>query len=122
MKFWPKRLEYLGQVISIHRVVVDLQKASSVMDWPIQKKVKGVCGFLCITRYYQKFIKNYGKIASSLTELTKQDGFGWSYEAHKAFEELKINIATTLVLCLPNFEKRVLSLSVMYLELELGQS
>ena len=77
----------------------------SVLDWPIPTNVKGVCGFLGITGYYRKFIKDYGKIARPLTELTKKDGFGWNDHAQKAFEELKKKITSALVLTLPNFEQ-----------------
>jgi len=77
----------------------------SVLDWPIPTNVKGVCGFLGITGYYRKFIKDYGKIARPLTELTKKDGFGWNDQAQKAFEELKNKITSAPVLTLPNFEQ-----------------
>ncbi|MCH82198.1 RNA-directed DNA polymerase (Reverse transcriptase) [Trifolium medium] len=38
---------------------------------------------------YRKFIKDYGKIAKSLTELTKKEGFQWNSKAQQAFESLK---------------------------------
>lgn len=68
-------MEYLRQVISIHKVLVELARVN-VVEWPITKNVKGVCGFLSITGYYKKFIKKYSKIARSLVELTKKDGLG----------------------------------------------
>ena len=55
--------------------------------------------------YYHKFIKDYGKIAKPLTELTKKDGFGWNEKAQATFEELKRKITTTSVLQLPNFDE-----------------
>ena len=68
--------------------------------------MKGVRGFLGITGYYRKFIKDYGKVARSLTELTKKDGFGWNEQTQIMFEELKKRITTAPVLTLPNFEKK----------------
>lgn len=103
--FGQRSIDYLGHVISQQGVMVDPSKVQSIMEWPIPKNVKGVRGFLGITGYYRKFIKDYGKIARPLTELTRKDGFGWNVKAQKAFEELKRQITSAPVLSLPNFEK-----------------
>lgn len=46
-------------------------KVKSVVDYSVPHNDKRVCGFLGLTRYYQKFIVNYWKIAKSRTELVK---------------------------------------------------
>lgn len=80
--FAQQSVEYLGHMITEHGVVVDPGTVASVMQWPQPKNVKGVKGFLGLTGYYMKFIKDYGKIARPLTELTKKDSFKWGVEAH----------------------------------------
>ncbi|MCI77844.1 RNA-directed DNA polymerase (Reverse transcriptase), partial [Trifolium medium] len=52
-----------------------------------------------------KFIKDYGKVAKPLTELTKKDNFKWGVESQQAFDELKKRITSAPVLSLPDFTK-----------------
>jgi len=60
---------------------------------------------LGLTGYYRKFIKDYGKIAKPLTELTEKEGFQWNPTAQQAFEMIKKKLTTALVLRLPDFNK-----------------
>ncbi|GKA73531.1 ty3-gypsy retrotransposon protein, partial [Tanacetum coccineum] len=100
-----KKVVFLGHVITSEGVQVEQEKISAVQSWPIPTTVKEVRGFLGLTGYYRRFVKNYGLIARPLTTLTKKDGFLWSDEALKAFNELKQALLSTPILRLPNFLK-----------------
>jgi predicted aspartyl protease len=70
--FAQQMVEYLGHLITGDGVAVDPSKVESVTKWPQPKNVKGVRGFLGLTGYYKKFIRDYGKIAKpSLNSLRR---------------------------------------------------
>lgn len=62
-------MDYLGHIISKEGV------STVMIAWPTPKSVKELCGFLGLTEYYICFMKSYGFIARSLTDLLKTDRF-----------------------------------------------
>jgi hypothetical protein len=103
--FRVKEVEYLGLIVSHEGVKVDPNNIKSMMDWPIPKTLKNLRGFLGLTGYYRKFVRNYGRIVAHLSTLTKKDALSWTPEATKVFEQLKEVMCKALVLTTTDFIK-----------------
>jgi hypothetical protein len=101
MWFWG----LLGHIVSKDGVRVDQKKIEAMQDWSRPKTLKSLFGFLGLTRYYHKFVQDYGKIATPLTTLLKKNAFSWTPIADHSFQALKAAMCTTLVLALPDFNK-----------------
>lgn len=103
--FAVSQVEYLGHILSARRVATDPSKVEAMQNWPTPKNIKQLRGFLGLTGYYRRFIKNYALISQPLTTLLKKTAFKWSHSAEAAFSQLKKAMVEAPVLGLPNFEQ-----------------
>jgi hypothetical protein len=105
-EFFQREVSFLGHVVSERGVAVQQHKVKVVQQWPEPKTKKEVRAFLGLTGYYRKFIDNYGDIARSLYDLTKDEvtphNFTWNDEAQSAFDQLKNLLASAPVLAHPD--------------------
>lgn len=84
---------------------MDPEKVATMTNWPTQRNLKELKGFLGLTGYYRKFIAGYAHIAQPLTDQTRKDQFGWNEEATVAFEQLKQRMLQAPILIMPNFTR-----------------
>jgi hypothetical protein len=119
-KFAQKEVEFLGHRVSDGKIDTLEDKIKAMLDYTKPETLTELRGFLGLTSYYRKFIRDYAHIASPLTDLLKQPTRGktsrqlkaesrttwelgrWTEEHDRAFEALKGALLTRPVLTLPN--------------------
>ncbi|GBP10946.1 Retrovirus-related Pol polyprotein from transposon gypsy [Eumeta japonica] len=66
-KFFQTEVEYLGHVVKHGKICTNPEKVEAIEKLPIPENLKELRGFLGMTGYYRKFVKNYASIAKPLT-------------------------------------------------------
>jgi len=103
--FGRQELEYLGCIIAHKGVKVDQEKIQAMLNWLRPTNISELRGFLGLTGYYRKFLRNYGVLARPLTILLRKGQFCWNDEVETAFADLKKAMTSTPTLIMPNFDE-----------------
>nr|GEX34495.1 hypothetical protein [Tanacetum cinerariifolium] len=98
-------VKYLGHIILTQDVSTNPSKIEAIQKWPIALTLKQLRGFLGLTGYYRRFIKDYASISQPLVALTNKYAFKWNPSAELAYHKLKEAMIKSPVLSLPNFEQ-----------------
>ncbi|GJX52872.1 putative reverse transcriptase domain-containing protein [Tanacetum coccineum] len=100
--FWIRIVQFLGHLIDSQGLHVDPAKIEAVKNWASPTTPTEVCQFLGLAGYYRRFIKDFLKIAKSLTELTqKNKKYIWGEDQESAFQLLKQKLCEAPILALP---------------------
>jgi len=105
--FHKQEVKYQGLIITTKGIRMDPEKVSCVLGWETPKNVTDVHCFLGFAYFYRRFIKDYSKVVTVLTRMTKKEGgkyvpFVWGPEQQVAFDLLKK--ALTLAPILRHFD------------------
>ncbi|KAL0536812.1 hypothetical protein IC582_025774 [Cucumis melo] len=102
-EFWLKQVSFLGHVVSKAGVSVDPAKIEAVTGWTRPSTVSEVRSFLGLAVYYRRFVENFSRIATPLTQLTRKGApFVWSKACEDSFQNLKQKLVTAPVLTVPD--------------------
>ncbi|GKG29099.1 putative reverse transcriptase domain-containing protein, partial [Tanacetum coccineum] len=100
--FWISIVQFLRHVIDSQGIHVEPAKIKAVKNWTSPTTPTEVRQFLGLAGYYQRFFKDFSKIAKSLTELTqKNKKYIWGEKQESAFQLLKQKLCEAPILALP---------------------
>ena len=71
-QFWFQKVVFLGHVVSKDGKAVNPAKVETVIGWAQPTTVIEVRSFLGLAEYYRRFIKDFAKVATPLTRLTRK--------------------------------------------------
>nr|GEV32319.1 reverse transcriptase domain-containing protein [Tanacetum cinerariifolium] len=101
--FMVKEGIVLGHKISKEGIEVDKAKVDIITKLPHPTTVKGIRSFLGHASFYQRFIKDFSKIARPMTHLLEKDTpFIFSRERVEAFQTLKRKLTEAPILIAPD--------------------
>ena len=101
--FWLEKVSFLDHIISKDGLTMDPVKIAAVAKWKQQENPTEVRSFLGLKGYYCRFIKDFIRIAGSLTNLEKKQGkYIWDAKCETSFQEFKKWLIMTPMLALPN--------------------
>ncbi|GKC52832.1 putative reverse transcriptase domain-containing protein, partial [Tanacetum coccineum] len=94
-------LQFLGHLIDSQGLHVDPAKIEAVKNWTSPTTPTEIRQFLRLAGYYRRFIKDFSKIAKSLTELTqKNKKYIWGEDHETSFQLLKQKLREAPILAL----------------------
>jgi len=78
---------------------MDEEKIRTIKEWKEPTNVKGIQSFVGFANFYRRFIRDYSKITTPLSSLTRKErGWEWSDKRQEAFETLKKAMITEPIL------------------------
>ncbi|KAL4037958.1 hypothetical protein IC575_001561 [Cucumis melo] len=78
-------------------------KVEAITSWPQPSTVSKIRSFLSLANYYRRFVEDFSRIASPLTQLTRKGTpFVWSPTCESSFQELKQKLVSAPVLTVPD--------------------
>ncbi|KAL8127153.1 hypothetical protein AgCh_014175 [Apium graveolens] len=102
-EFWLDEVQFLGHIVGKDGIKIEPINIEAVSRWEQPKTPIEVRSFLGLTGYYRRFVKDFAKIVTPLTKLTrKNERFVWTEKYEESFQELKKRLVTSPILALPD--------------------
>ena len=90
--FFRRRADFLGHALGEHGIQQQERKVSAIRNWPPLTDLTSIRAFTSMCSYYRRFVKDFAKIAHSLTDLLRKDAVIQPLQAQalEAFEKFPL--------------------------------
>ena len=86
-------VEFLGYIVGKDQVTMRKKKVESMLSWKAPRSVKDVQIFIGFSNFYRRFIENFSKVCTPITDTLKIKAdrklWSWGLKQDKALEEPK---------------------------------
>ena len=105
-RWFARQTKILGHIVSKSKIEMDSGKIEALKTREPPKNIKQLQEFMGLCNYYRRFIENFARISSPLTELMKKDKpFVWGGDESKAFKSLIEMLTSYPILRQPDFSR-----------------
>lgn len=105
-ELFKKSLTFLGYVVDSEGLRASPDKVAAIVEFPHMKSQRQVRRFIGMCGYYRRFLPNFSKVASPLTNLLRKGKkFVWSLECEQAFAQIKTLLTSAPVMAVPDFDR-----------------
>ena len=105
-EFLQTEVAYSGHIIGRDGIKSNPSKIAAIRKFPQPRTVRAIRQFLGLSGYYRRFIKDYAKLAKSLSNLLKKNKkCEWGRTQRKSFQKIRRYLCNEPVLQYPDFDK-----------------
>lgn len=100
-------MEFLGLIVAREGVRIGDDRKRLVKEWPMPKTTKELKSFLGLDQFFRRFIKNFSRIATLLTNLTRKYSniSLLNEQCTEAFDSLKEPLISAPIMRTPGWSK-----------------
>lgn len=103
--FCTNKIVFIGFVIAAEVIKVDEEKVKVIQDWSKPTSVGNVKSFHGLANFYRRFMEDFNRLTTPLTEVIKKNAGFSGEEQEKAFHLIKEKLNNETLLTLPNVAK-----------------
>lgn len=99
--------EFLGLIVGRDGIKIGEERKRLIQEWPVPKNITELRSFLGLVQFFRRFVKDFSKIATPLTNLTRKHSHigNWNEECEAAFNFLKESLTSSPIMAAPDWSR-----------------